>query len=165
LPENALPTDETYPVKLNEADRLITKRFLRNALENTDANWLGGLIIRTLPNDESKKQRAYMEKPAPFFSTEAMHYIAEKGVRHLLVDIPSIDRAFDEGRLSNHRIFWKVAPAGHAINEASLIHNTITEMIYVPNEIRDGAYLLNLQIAPFAADASPSRPILFKIFE
>ncbi|HLM61739.1 MAG TPA: hypothetical protein VK308_13115, partial [Pyrinomonadaceae bacterium] len=70
-----------------------------------------------------------------------------------------------EGKLSNHRTFWKVAPKSHSLNEISLINNTITEMIYVPNEIRDGVYLLNLQIAAFVADAAPSRPLLFKIFE
>ena len=106
-----------------------------------------------------------MENPAPFFSAEAIKFIAETGVKHLLVDMPSIDRTFDEGKLSNHRIFWKVPSKSHALNEASLVNNTITEMIYVPNEIRDGAYLLNLQIAAFAADASPSRPVLFKIYE
>jgi len=164
LPENASQTKETYAVKLNAEDRLITKKFLRNVLENADANWLDSLIIRTLPNDESKKTRAYMENLPPFFSTEAISYIAEKGVKHLLVDMPSIDRAFDEGKLSNHRIFWNVEPESRAPGKASLIHNTVTEMIYAPGEIKDGAYLLNLQIASFAADASPSRPLLFKIY-
>jgi kynurenine formamidase len=165
LPENAFQTKETYSVELNDEDCLITKKVLHNALENTDANWLDGLIVRTLPNDDSKKRRAYMEHPAPFFSTEAINYITEKGVKHLLVDMPSIDRAFDAGKLSNHRIFWNVAPESRVAGEASLIHNTITEMIYVADEIKDGAYLLNLQIAPFAADAAPSRPLLFKIGE
>ncbi len=164
-PENAFQTEETYPVKLNAEDRLITKKNLRNRLEGTGTNWLDALIVRTLPNDDSKKTRAYMEQPPPFFSTEAMRYVAEKGVKHLLVDMPSIDRAFDAGKLSNHRVFWNIAPESRAINEASLIHNTITEMIYVPDEIEDGAYLLNLQIASFAADAAPSRPLLFKIYE
>ena len=163
-PENASQTAETYPVKLNEKDRMITKKNLRNALENADVNWLSGLIIRTLPNDESKKTRAYMENLPPFFSSEAISYIVEKGVKHLLVDVPSIDRAFDEGKLSNHRIFWNVEPESYQLSAASLTNNTITEMIYVPNEIKDGAYLLNLQIAAFAADASPSRPLLFKIY-
>lgn len=165
LTENASQTEETYPIKLNAEDRLITKKSLQNQLENIDANWLDGLVIRTLPNDESKKQRTYMEHPAPFFSTEAISYIAENGVKHLLVDMPSIDRAFDAGKLSNHRIFWNIAPESCSLDKASLINNTITEMIYVPDEIEDGAYLLNLQIASFAADASPSRPLLFKIYE
>jgi arylformamidase len=77
--------------------------------------------------------------------------------------MPSIDRTFDEGKLSNHRIFWNVAQGSRKLNESSLINNTITEMIYAPDSVTDGFYLLNLQIASFVADASPSRPILFKI--
>jgi len=29
--------------------------------------------------------------------------------------------------------------------------------------VEDGSYLLNPQIAPFESDASPSRPILFRV--
>jgi hypothetical protein len=36
-------------------------------------------------------------------------------------------------------------------------------MIFVENEIQDGSYILNLQIASFENDASPSKPILYKI--
>ena len=80
-----------------------------------------------------------------------------------LVDLPSVDRIFDEGKLINHRILWNVAEGSFETSEATRRNNTITEMIYVPNSVGDGNYLLNLQIAPFAADASPSRPVLFKI--
>lgn len=164
-PENSLKTDDTYPVELNADDNLITEKTIRRALENADTDWLAALIIRTLPNDDGKKTRRYMENFPPFFSTEAIKYIRGKNVRHLLVDLPSIDRTFDAGKLSNHRIFWNVAPASRQLNELSLKNNTITEMIYVADEIEDGAYLLNLQIAAFAADAAPSRPRLFKICE
>lgn len=164
-PENALQTAETYVVELNETDFLITKKSLQNVLKNIDADFLGALIVRTLSNDASKKTRRYMENLPPFFSTEAMNFISESGVKHLLVDVPSIDRAFDEGRLANHRVFWKIEAASRAVSKASLIHNTITEMIFVPDEIADGVYLLNLQIAAFQTDASPSRPRLFKIVE
>ena len=37
-------------------------------------------------------------------------------------------------------------------------------MIYVPNDIDDGMYLLNLQIASFENDASPSKPVLYRVF-
>jgi hypothetical protein len=40
---------------------------------------------------------------------------------------------------------------------------TITELIYVDNKIDDGTFFLNLQIAPFENDASPSKPVLYKI--
>jgi hypothetical protein len=116
-----------------------------------------------LPNDENKLTKTYLEKIPPFFSTDAMHLMREIGINHLLVDLPSIDRIFDEGKLSNHRIFWSVEQGAFEVSGASLIHHTITELIYVPNEIADGNYLLNLQIAPFAADASPSRPVLYAI--
>ena len=42
---------------------------------------------------------------------------------------------------------------------------TITEFIYVTNEIFDGDYLLNLQFAPFENDAAPSRPVLIRIIK
>ena len=121
------------------------------------------MIVRTLPNDASKLTRKYGEDIPPFFTTEAIQFIIECGFKHLLVDLPSIDRLFDEGKLSNHRIFWNVEPGSFEIQTNTRINNTITELIYVPNDVEDGEYWLNLQIAPFMADASPSRPILFKI--
>ncbi len=164
-PENAFETSETYPVELNENDRLITKESLENALRNTDENFLEGLIVRTLPNDESKLTREYLEKIPPFFSTEAMQFIGEKKVKHLLCDLPSIDRIFDEGKLANHRTFWNIAQGSFETNENSFTSRTITELIYVPENLPDGKYLLNLQIAPFASDAAPSRPLLFQIIK
>ncbi len=118
--------------------------------------------MRTLPNDDSKLTAEYGdENIPPYFTTDAMHYIVECGFRHLLVDMPSIDRIYDEGKLLNHRIFWNVEPGSFAVNENTRINNTITEMIYVPNDVADGEYLLNLQIAPFESDCAPSRPVLF----
>ena len=121
------------------------------------------LIVRTLPNDDSKMTREYGDTIPPYFSTESMRYIVECGFKHLLVDLPSIDRVFDEGRLLNHRIFWNIGEGSFETSSSSRLNSTITELIYVPIEVEDGEYLLNLQIAPFATDASPSRPILFKI--
>ena len=36
-------------------------------------------------------------------------------------------------------------------------------MIYVDDKIKDGHYLLNLQIPSFVSDAAPSRPIIYKL--
>lgn len=121
------------------------------------------LIVRTLPNDDGKLTRKYGEENIPpYFTSDAMEFIVESGFKHLLVDMPSIDRIFDEGKLTNHRIFWNVEPGSREINDQTRFNSTITELIYVPNEVPDGEYLLNLQIAPFVSDAAPSRPILFK---
>jgi kynurenine formamidase len=168
-PENAVDTADTYTPEKDQADRLITLAALKKALgpnaekpPEGEAQNMEALIIRTQPNDDGKKTRDYMKEPPPFFSLEAISYIVKKGVEHLLVDLPSIDRMFDEGKLSAHRIFWNMPPQSYEINKESGIHRTVTEMIYVPNEVKDGVYLLNLQIAPFAADAAPSRPLIFE---
>jgi kynurenine formamidase len=166
-PEKASETDETYAVELSDDDLLITRKALQNSkfkIQNSKFSEMPtALIIRTLPNDESKLTRTYLKEIPPFFSTEAIKFICEIGVKHLLVDMPSIDRIFDEGKVSNHRTFWNIEQGAFETSETSLIHNTITELIFAPDEITDGNYLLNLQIAPFASDASPSRPILFAL--
>ena len=47
--------------------------------------------------------------------------------------------------------------------ESRLIDATITEMIFVDDTVDDGSYILNLQIASFENDASPSKPIIYII--
>lgn len=163
-PENAVSSGETYSIKLSETDCLITKKQIENVLEKFDKNWLEALVIRTLPNDRSKCARVYAEEIPAFFSTEAMQLIVESGIKHLLVDLPSIDRLFDEGKLSNHRIFWRVPQNSFESVAQTRVNCTITELIYVPDEIEDGNYILNLQIPAFSSDAAPSRPILFRAF-
>ncbi len=160
------------PVRSSEAeDALVTRGGLETTISTQGAEFAGklarvptALIIRTLPNDDSKLTRNYDERNIPpYFAADAMAYIVECGFKHLVVDLPSIDCIYDEGKLSNHRIFWDVEPGSFETHTATRIYSTITELIYVPNEVTDGTYLLNLQIAPFEADASPSRPVLFKI--
>ena len=154
-------------------DRVISRVEIEGKLELIKATLAGrdaggpvGLIVRTLPNGDDKLAAEYGGEDIPaYFSREAMEYIVEAGYRHLLVDLPSIDRLFDDGKLENHRLFWNVEPGSFETNPDSRIHNTITELIYVPDHVEDGDYLLNLQIAPFHADASPSRPVLFKILQ
>ena len=165
-PSYAAETDETYSVPIDTADRLITRKRLEEAnFKQTTMLPLTNvaLIVRTLPNDDRKLARQYVDQIPPYFTTEAMEYIVGCGFKHLLVDLPSIDRMYDEGRLSNHRLFWNVAQGSFETNAVTRLASTITELAYIPNDIADDLYLLNLQIAPFAADASPSRPLLFPI--
>ena len=155
-------TNENYTPKLNAEDLVITKEDLDLQLKGVNPELLRGLIIRTLPNSENKKGRDYMKEAPAFFSIDAMKYIVSLGVQHLLVDTPSVDRLFDDGHLSAHNIFWETK--GKEFNPNTQ-NKTITEMIFVPSSVEDGAYLLNLQIPAFVSDAAPSRPILFKINE
>ncbi|MGE3467674.1 MAG: cyclase family protein [Pyrinomonadaceae bacterium] len=149
--------------ELCNGDTAITRSKLEKAGVGSAAR-ADSLIVRTLPNDDGKLSARYDENNIPtYFSTEAMELIVECGFRHLLVDLPSIDRIFDDGKLLNHRIFWNVPPGVRDLNSETRVGSTITELIFVPSHVTDGEYLLNLQIAPFVADSSPSRPLLFKI--
>jgi arylformamidase len=153
---------ENYKPELNTEDLVIAKEDLKSQLEHVKSEFLKGLIIRTLPNNESKKSQDYMKELPCFFSIEAMEYIVSLGVQHLLVDSPSVDRLFDEGHLSAHNIFWETK--GKKFNPAAQ-NKTITEMIFAADSLENGQYLLNLQIPAFVSDAAPSRPILYKINE
>lgn len=145
-------------------DFVITKANISTALDMTFK--LGSpkeaLIIRTLPNLESKKSNNYSHTNPPYLSEEAARFIRESGIKHLLIDLPSVDKEKDEGKLLAHKAFWNVKNIEN-LNHDARLDATITEMVFVPNEIKDGNYLLNLQIASFENDASPSKPILYEI--
>jgi kynurenine formamidase len=155
-------TTENYNPKLNAEDLVITKQELENKLKDINPNFLNALIIRTIPNSESKKSRDYMKDIPTFFSIDAMEYIVSLGIQHLLVDTPSVDRLLDDGHLSAHNIFWETKGKQFNLNAKN---KTITEMIFASENIKDGCYLLNLQIPAFVSDAAPSRPIIYKINE
>ncbi len=151
------------PEKIN-GDLVITKNQIENSFrkKSTDAETSSALIIRTVPNLESKKHKNYSKTNPPYLSAEAAIFIREIGIQHLLIDLPSVDREEDEGKLLAHKAFWNVKDVNN-LNEDARLNCTITEMIFVENEILDGSYILNLQIASFENDASPSKPILYKI--
>lgn len=162
-PQQANSTSERYRPALQEQDRIITAGALQRAAAGHDPAYLQALVLRTLPNDAAKKERRYSEEQPPFFSLEAIEWLKQQQVQHLLVDLPSVDRMFDDGQLSVHHLFWEVEPGSHDVDSTQPSLKTITEMIYVPDKVADGAYVLNLQIAPFVADAAPSRPLLFML--
>jgi arylformamidase len=162
-PENANETPDSYNPWKEDGNMLITRKGLMQSLENADKDFLQGLIIRTLPNSGEKKSMRYFNNNAPFFSQETMAYILSLDVNHLLVDLPSVDRMFDQGKMTAHHIFWNVPHGSHRVDKDNHSSKTITEMIYVPDAVMDGKYMLNLQITSFAADASPSRPLLMKL--
>ena len=114
------------------------------------------VIIRTLPNTAAKKTRQYNHTNWPYLDHKAAIFLRELGVQHLLIDLPSVDKEKDEGSLLAHKAFWNIP-------EAPRTKATITEFIYVPDHVLDGTYLLNLQVAPFHNDASPSRPVLYEL--
>lgn len=121
------------------------------------------LILRTLPNDDIKLVTDYSGTNPPYLSKAAMELIVQHGVEHLLVDLPSVDREEDGGLLTNHRLFWKVQL--DTADEKSRHTSTITELVYVSSEIKDGLYLINMQIPSIELDAAPSKPVLYELLE
>jgi kynurenine formamidase len=140
-------------------DRIITKPQLENFGIDSFSE---ALIIRTLPNEESKKSLKYSNTNLPYLDENAAIFIRELGVKHLLIDLPSVDKEHDDGKLLAHKAFWNVKNV-KKLNPDARLDCSITEMIFVPNTILDGNYILNMQIASFENDASPSKPIIYKI--
>lgn len=120
------------------------------------------LIIRTLPNFKIKKSLKYSNTNPPYLEEDAARFIRESGIQHLLIDLPSVDKEKDDGKLLAHKAFWNVKDVNN-LNPDARLDCTITEMIFVADEVKDGSYLLNLQIASFENDASPSKPILYAV--
>jgi len=140
------------PEKIDE-DYVISKSQLKFLLKHRKPE---ALVIRTMPNTKDKLSRQYSNTNWPYLTEDAAEFIKKIGVQHLLVDLPSVDKEKDDGKLLAHKAFWDV-------NGKIRKNATITEFIYVKNKIQDGKYILNLQIAPFENDATPSKPILYKI--
>ena len=136
----------------NIGDQIIGLDQIKKAIGNHKPE---AIIIRTTPNSDEKLIRQYSNSNPPYLCHKAAQFITENGIDHLLIDLPSVDKELDNGELLSHKAFWKYP-------KQTQFHKTITEFIFVPDEIKDGEYLLNLQIAPFQNDASPSKPTLYQ---
>lgn len=136
-----------------ESDSIITLAQLKNAFTNNGAK---AIIIRTLPNNSTKLSQQYSNSNPTFIHQDAIQFLIDNGTEHLLIDTPSIDKEEDGGVLISHHTFWEYP-------NNTQTHKTITELVYVDNSIKDGVYFLNIQIASFENDASPSKPILYAL--
>lgn len=140
-----------FPVKLENGDRVILQTQLEELLKGQKTEVL---IIRTLPNDELKLKTNYSGTNPPYFDEKAITYLVQLGVKHLLVDLPSVDREEDGGQLAAHKAFWRYP-------DKIRKDCTITELIYINPTIKDGTYLLNMMINSFEIDVSPSKPVIY----
>ena len=145
--------------ELQHDDLVISKIQIENALNGSSPE---ALVIRTAPNNSDKLSKKYSNTNPPYLSEDAAIFIRENGIQHLLIDLPSVDKEEDGGELLAHKAFWNVKNVNE-LNSDARLDCTITEMIFVPNQIQDGSYILNLQIASFENDASPSKPILYQV--
>lgn len=134
-------------------DRVFDLGMFQQNLKKDEAE---SLIIRNLPNTEDKLTKNHDHTNWPYLKPDAAAYIRDCGIEHLLIDLPSVDR--EEGDVLAHKAFFDYP-------ENPRKNATITELIYIPDEVEDGFYILNLSVANFINNAAPSRPILYRIKE
>ncbi len=156
-PETASEASDTSQPQPQAHDRLVTRRMLAAAWParsqpDTSGAAVRALIIRTRPS-----------AAPPYLSYEAALWIVERGIEHLVVDLPSIDRMQDEGLLTAHRVFFGLPPGVRNLDRVRRRQCTITELARVPDSVADGEYLLELQVPAISGDAVPSRPLLYAL--
>lgn len=145
-----------HPTLTDSGDRVVLDQVLQEAWKDYQHLNPQALVLRTLPNRPDKKMRQYSGTNPPYLEARAAQRLVDQGIDHLLLDLPSVDREEDGGALQAHKAFWQYP-------EQPRTHATISELIYVPNHVPDGLYLLHFQITSLELDASPSKPVLYAL--
>ncbi|MBN8701830.1 MAG: cyclase family protein [Bacteroidetes bacterium] len=141
------------PIEVGK-DKVIVKKQIEQIINRSVQP--EALVIRTLPNTKEKLTKNYSNTNPPYLHPEVCEFLVECGIKHLLIDLPSVDAEVDGGKLLAHRAFWQYP-------QNTRVNCTISELIFVPENIPDGIYLLNIQITSIESDASPSKPVLYKL--
>ena len=163
VPEPASESSESTDPQPYATDNLITRRRLRAAWPMTRMVDPVAVIVRTLPNEAAKRTRNYTDLVPAYLTREAVEWLVEKRIEHLVVDLPSIDRSHDEGRLVGHRLFFGLPPGSQARGDAARSRATITELAFIPDEVMDGFCMLSLAVPAIGGDAVPSQPIVYPL--
>ena len=158
-----LTSEDSDPPPAPE-DLLLTAESLEGAFAAHPGPTPRALVLRTLPNNVGRLTHVYRgSAPAPYLSRQAASWLVGRGIEHLVLDLPSADRAHDDGWLTAHRLFFGLPAGGRHARDASRPEASITELAWIAPTIRDGWYMLDLQIPAFLADAAPSRPLLYPV--
>ena len=159
-------TSETSEPPPRAGDRLVTRSDIERRWPRTLAFDPQALIIRTggtATAAASTTSASGDGPPPPYMSREAARLLVERGIQHLVIDVPSIDREHDEGRLCAHRLFFGLPPGEHSLAQARRPGATVTELAHIPSVLGDGPCLLQLQMPALRGDAVPSRPVLYSL--
>jgi hypothetical protein len=163
VPESARESNETTEPEPFATDALISRRRLRAAWPMGRMVDPVAAIIRTLPNDPAKRTRDYTDLVPPYLTREAVEWLVEKRIEHLVLDVPSLDRTHDDGHMIGHRLFFGLPRGSTARGDASRSRATITELAFVPDEVHDGPCILALSVPAIGGDAVPSQPIVYPL--
>lgn len=163
LNDATLANESTDPAP-QASDLLVTRSCLEAAwLKVTAPFEPRALIVRTLPNRPEKRHQDYSDLVPPYLSRQAAELLTERCIEHLVVDLPSVDRSHDKGRLTAHRIFFGLPHGSTTLEQATRPRATVTELAFAPDFAVDGPYLLELQVPALGGDAVPCRPLLYRI--
>ena len=89
MPEPARESNESTDPQPWGTDTLITRRRLRAAWPMGKMIDPVAAVIRTLPNDAAKRTRDYSDLVPPYLTREAVEWLVEKRIEHLVLDVPS----------------------------------------------------------------------------
>jgi kynurenine formamidase len=162
-PELASDLAETTDPAPQPGDRVVTRRSLEKAWPANAPADPRAVIIRTLPNEMKKRRHDYSGEVPPYLTRDAVELLVERKIEHLIVDLPSIDRSQDEGKLTAHRTFFGMPPGARELAKVTRQQCTITELAYIPDTAADGWYLVEIQAPALGGDAVPSRPLLYTL--
>ena len=154
-------TTDQYAGQSDDSDWVIERSSLDRL--TFDAVELDALILIVELPDGPCAEGHFSGQNAPYLTQEAMEWVdallPDDG--HLLTNLPSIDREQCGGHTPNHRKLWGLVGEERKAKLAQKGRRVLTELVKAAACPPDGAYVLDIQIAPFDTDAAPSRPILY----
>ena len=163
IPSTSNGNVKSYTDNQISSDVLITGKSVEKAVKDLPYP-VEVLVVRTLPNDSSKLTKVYSETDVPpYFTLDAIECLKQNKIEHLCIDLPSLDRTNDGGLLASHHLFWDIPLGEKSLKDKIPSSKTITELTYIPPELNDGFYVINLQVSNFALNAAPSRPVLYPV--
>jgi len=134
-------------------DLVILLSDLQNALGNNKPE---ALIIKTLPNSDDKLTKAYSGTNPIYPEPGIGAWLANMGFEHWVLDLPSVDREEDGGKLANHHGFWQYP---HATRKDAII----TELAFIPENVKPGWYVLQWSACRWKTDAAPARLVIYPL--
>merc|ERR1712166_364255 len=160
--------NEQYFAPCSHDTLCVTRRALELAMLTAPAmtlrpGFLTALCIRT-----RWRNSATAGHVRACFSIQAMEWILNHSVTHLLVDLPSLDLEQDNtkcGLQQARAAMFGLSPAQAAAAPVNreCARNTFTCAASIPDEVKDGIFLLSLAAGGFDGYCMPSAPALHRI--
>ncbi len=164
LPQDAAASAEDSDPPPQPGDRLLTRHALLAGWPATLPFAPRALVLRSAaPGTSDAAETSAAGREAPYLSRQLVRELVARGIEHLVVELPSIDRAHDEGRLCAHRLFFGLPPGSTRLADAVRPDCSITEYASIPATLADGPCALQLTLPRLAGDAVPSRPLAFRL--